>query len=222
MPTANQVIYNVRNLYEKGVSNRNYNFSDRQILYWAKYVRNDLLYKDLENDDSINPQYEQDFGCIKLEKIDQADCDNVKWGENVMVAKLPKILDLPNNRGLTFFGLVDKVTTIPINTTDAILDEHAPYKRKNKITAQIIGNKVYIANALDLCWISARGIADDPTTIQTCGKDEVAKCFDMDKDCYPIPSHLEKAMYDEIFKHTMPIIMRSLEDKSNNDNGDGN
>ena len=42
MPTANQVIYNVRNLYEKGVSNRNYNFSDRQILYWAKYVRNDL------------------------------------------------------------------------------------------------------------------------------------------------------------------------------------
>ena len=218
MLTASKIIYNVRNLYNKGVANRNYDFSDRQILYWAKYVRNDLLYKDLKNSSSINPQYETDFGCLKLEKIDQADCSNVKWGENVMMVRLPKLLDLPDNGGLVFFGLIDKITNIPISTTDASLDDYAPYKRKKGITAQIIGNKVYLYNALDLCWVNARGIADDPTDIQICGTDGSVSCFDEDKDCYPIPSHLEKVMYDEIFKHTMPIILRSLGDKTNDDN----
>jgi len=220
MPTFNEVVYNVRNLYSKGLSNRNYKFSDRQILYWAKYVRNDLLYKDIKKDSIINPQYEQDFGCIKLEKIDQANCSNVKWGENIMVATLPKILDLPNNAGLTYFGLIDKVTSIPINLTDAILDDYSPYKRANKISAQIIGNQVYVANALDLCWVNARGVADDPTTIQSCGTDNEVKCIDWDKDCYPIPSHLERIWFDEIFRHTMPLVLRSVEDKSNDDNND--
>jgi len=215
MPTANEIIFNVRNLYSEGVSNRDYSFSDRQILYWAKYVRNDLLYKDLKNADIINPQYEQDFGCIKLNKIDQANCTEVKWGENLLTATIPKLLDLKDNAGLTFLGLVDKVTSIPVNVTDGILDDHAPYKRKSGMSAQIIGNRVYIYGNNDLCYINVRGIADDPTTVQSCGIDNVVKCFDFDKDCYPIPSHLEKAMYDMIFTHTMPIILRSLSDKKN-------
>jgi len=53
----------------------------------------------------------------------------------LLTATIPKLLDLKDNAGLTFLGLVDKVTSIPVNVTDGILDDHAPYKRKSGMSA---------------------------------------------------------------------------------------
>lgn len=216
MATLNEIIYNVRNIAGKGKSTRISDFSDRNIAYWAKYVRNELLYKTLKSNKDIGKQFEQDFGCLPLEIVDAANCTEIKWGENLKMITIPKLLDLPNNGGLTFFGLVDKITNIHVSMYDDSLDSFSPYKRKG-VRANIIGQNVYVRGNNELCYVNVRGIADDPTIVNVCGSGGEVACYNPDTDCYPIPSHLEKTMYDMIFEHVFPITSKVSQNAENNE-----
>ena len=215
MSTLRQQVYNVRNSNSAGRSHRALTASDRQIAFWIKCARNFLMYADASKKDEVSVGWEQDLGCVTLAKVDQADCPNKEWGEIVQKVSIPRVLDLQDNGGITFFGLIDKRTRIYLpNTNWGSLDDHMPYKKKKWYEAAMIGNAIYLYPSLTgealhdsmaistlkkLCVVNIRGIFEDPTEVTTCASEGVeAVCFDWDNDCYPIPPHIEPIMYKYI------------------------
>lgn len=222
MPSANQVIFQFRNLLSGGKPTRDRGFSNRQILYIASVCRNFLVYSDVKKSPNQEPnvQFEQDFGCISLEKVDASECSGYNWGEDVSKVILPPLLDLPNNAGLTFFGLINKRTRIYIPDLQyGDLDDYVPFKKKNRMFGYMIGRTVYVigAGAENLCVINARGIAADPTLVNTFGSDLVPRCFDMDNDYYPIPAHLEDGMYQMMLQKYADIMAKAPQDVKNDE-----
>lgn len=215
MSTLNQIIYNVRNPVSGGKGHRDQGTTNRQIAKWVQVGRNFLMYADAGKKGYVCPGWDQDLGCVTLEKCDQADCSKFKWGEVVKKVTIPRVLDLPRNGGITFFGLIDKRTRIYLpDQSYGALDDHMQYKKEKWYEAQLIGNTIYVGPSLTdnearneesrervrkLCTVNIRVVADDPTLVQTCASEGVeATCFDWDTDCYPLPAHLEGALYTYI------------------------
>lgn len=223
MPTLNQIVFNFRNTLSGGKPTRDRGFSDRQIAYIASICRNFLVYADVKNKPNQEPnnQYEQDLGCVDLATIDQADCAKYDWGVDVKKVVIPPILDLPENGGLTFFGLVDKRTRIYVPAIQyGSLDNYLPFKKKNNMVAYMIGETIYIigAGAENLCAVNVRGIFVDPTLVNTYGATGFTpRCFNWDTDNYPIPAHLEQAMYDMMFQKYVQIMGSAPEDVKNDE-----
>lgn len=230
MPTLNEIIYNIRNVPNGGYSTRSQKLSDRQIANWVRYHRVALITEDLETRQVIDPTWEQDLGCLNLSEIDKANCPQHIWGEKVKTVKIPQLIKVrPKGAGLiqtlTFVGKIDKVTPIPIDIYGyGKLSQFTMYAPKAKIRASIIGNQIYISGTdedlndivseMGLCAINVRGIFADPLGIESCGE---KKCFDWDKDCYPIDEHLEKILYERIWQREMQITINSPQDRVNND-----
>lgn len=229
MSTLNQIIYNIRNTADGGISQRAQRYSDRQIAYWVQAHRNRLIYEDFERTSIISPLWEQDLGCVKLTEVDKADCKTYQWGDNVKKATLPEILKLPHKGiglggGLTFVGLLDKQTRIPIDVYGrGQYDNFVMYAPKKRIKAYIIGNVIYvdgIGNDTDIdifdedgiCAINVRGIFAASNDV----------CRDWAKDQYPIDAHLEEVLYQKIWTTELSLAAQSRQDKTNNDNGDDN
>jgi len=233
MSTLNQLIYNVRNVPDVGIANRAKAISDRQIAYWIKYHRSSLINEDLELNPVIDASWEQDFGCLDLVTVDKADCSKYKWGVDVKKVVIPQLIKVSINRkygiipSLTFVGLIDKVTRIPIDLHGyGELDEFVMHSPKKGIYALLIGNTIYIhgiekgydiVNEDELCAINVRGLADDPTCIDCCGSDGIVSCFDWDKDCYPLPGHLESKLFARIWQRELGLVMNSNQDNTNNE-----
>lgn len=235
MSTLKQMTYNVRNPNSGGQSHRALTATDRQIQFWLKEGRNFLMYADAKKQGFAPITWEQDMGCVTLSKVDQADCPSREWGDLVKKVVIPRVLDLPDNGGVTFFGLIDKRTRIYLpNQQWGELDDHMPYKKKKWYEAALIGNTVYLYPSkkegddffnheartalLKLCSVNIRVIAEDPTLVQTCkGEGFEAKCFDDETDCYPIPPHLEGALYTYVDQHYINPKSQQPQDTKNDE-----
>jgi hypothetical protein len=225
MPTVNQLIYNIRNTADAGLSQRAQRFSDRQLLHWVNAHRKRLIYEDYMKKRWIDPYAEQDLGCVQLTDADKADCVKYQWGENVKKAVIPDLVNLPVGGGLTFVGLLNKQTRIPIDILGS--GQYAKYnlyrRNKSRLAAYIIGNKIYVEGIEDdttldiidpvsgLCAINIRGIFADPAQ---------AGCMDWDKDEYPLPAHLEEMLYQRIWSTELAVAANGIPDRKNDDNGD--
>lgn len=233
MSTLNQLIYNVRNINAGGRGNRALTVSDRQIAFWIKTARA-VIYTQKgrqEGNKGIDLEWEQDLGCVTLKTVDQADCAKFEWGDRV------KYADIPASIFVTFFGLIDKRTTINAPEQNfGVLNDFLPYKKTNFYEAQKIGTRYYIYPAivegkgntlrnakarealLKLCTVNIRGIWEDPTLVEMCGADGIEKtCFDWDSTCYPFPSDLEGALYDYIEQHYIMPMAQFPQDLKNDE-----
>lgn len=242
MSTLRQIIYNIRNVPDAGISNRAKTLSDRQIAFWVKNWRSRIMVDEFEKNPVIDPTWEQDLGCLDLKTVDKADCSKYKWGEDVKKVVIPELMKISTKRAgiipsLTFVGLIDKVTTIPVDAYGyGELNNFVMYSPKKGIEAKIIGNTIYvfenkkdnldIVDEDELCAINVRGIFDDPTIYtcwiikDCCGSDGVVSCFDWDKDCYPIPGHLENVLYGAIWQREMGLVVNAKVDDRNNEKVD--
>ena len=226
MPTLNEMIYNIRNTASGGRSHRALTYSDRQIAFWIKACRAFLIYADIKNKGGVHPQFEQDLGCVRLQEVDQADCIGAEWGDNVKFAPLPQLIDVTeikrNVNFLSFFGLIDKVTHIPIADQGyGSLQDYQLFVPLNKKKAKIVGNKIYVYNAEDLCWVNIRGVFADPTMVDVCSSTTSEPvCYDQNNDCYPVPAHLEQSLYDMVFEKYINIAAKVPEDTLNNEKRD--
>lgn len=218
MATLPQLIYNIRNLASGGMTNRAHPFSDRQIEFWINYYRNILVSRDVVRNGNVYADVEQDLGCLTLTKADAAMCSQYCWGENVYYVCIPDILDLPNNMGLTFFGLVDKQTRIPISEYN-----YGSYSNFNRFTPRrmygtMIGNIISVHNVDDmnpLEGVNARIVAANPTNLTACGVE--LTCFDRVNGRYPIPAHLEQPMMDMILQKELGLAVSIKSDKKADD-----
>lgn len=230
MPTLNEMIYNIRNVADAGVSSRAQNVSDRQIAFWIKYWRSWLINWDLNLRGLLDVSWEQDLGCMDLLTVDKADCAKYNWGDNVKKVVIPQLVKI-NQRTqmilptLTFVGLIDKETRIPMDFGGyGSLENYVMYKNPKKgLRWKLIGNTIYLIGIKEntdiidddeLCAINVRGIFDDVT--DSCGG-AIKPCFDWDKDCYPIPSHLEAMLYGKIWERELGLVAQTKQDVKNND-----
>lgn len=210
MATLNEMTFNIRNTPQGGRSHRAKGFSDRHIWFMIRACRAAILHEEYLRTREVLPQWEQDLGCVTLTTVDQADCPSKEWGEVVKMAVIPRLLDLNDgnkvvseNPSLTFFGLIDKRTTIYLPSGNyGVLDDHVPFKPVHERKAMMIGQKIYVhgKDITKLCVVNIRGVWYDPTLTTSCaGEGMEVRCFDTNKDCYPFPPHLEQMLYDMVW-----------------------
>ncbi len=220
MPSLVTHIYNIRDLVNGGRANRAMTYGDRQIAQWIRYWRAYLVGANIKKYNYVPQGYEQDLGCLTLTKADKSMCQKYCWGEKVYYVEIPAVLDLPDNMAITYFGLVNKQTRIPLSDYNyGSFAEYSRFSPAQRIYAEKIGNTLYVHGVDDL-WalegVNLRGVFADPANLVTDNGTEIL-CYDWDTDNYPIPATLESAMYDLIFEKEVGIARTVKADNSDNE-----
>lgn len=225
MPTLNKLISSVRNPPDRGTSTRARSFTDRQIIDWINEVRGYLVTKTVEKGDSIPVTYQQDLNCFPLDIVDAADCScPYVWGDEVRKAVIPEVLEIDGNKGVTFFGLIDKRTRIYLpSVIYGSLDDYLRFPQTGSAgyQAQMIGNQtIYVKKNVGnetpmLKVVNVRIIAKDPTLVSYYNQIGEAHCYDPDKDPYPIPGDLQGMMVEIIWKRYILPFVQAPRDDSN-------
>lgn len=226
MPSINQHISRIQSAPDRGTANRALSLTKRTIYGYMNAVRSFLITKMIEKGDSFPVALQQDLGCVPLECVDQADCDvcGWQWGDNVKKLVLPEIMEIDNNAGIMLF-LIDKRTQIYLpSQIYGELDDFVrfPLKGTAGYQAQLIGNKtIYIkynksGNTPPLQVVNPRGIFKDPAAVDYYNGEK--RCFDWDKDDYPIPGDLEDVMYTLIWQKYIGPFIQLPRDNTNQEN----
>lgn len=223
MPTLNQLIYQVKDTANKGMTNRASEVGDRLIARWVIKYSNYLTAQEIKRVGNVDQSFEYDLGCLTLEKVDAAVCSKYCWGEEpVYKVDLPVLLNLPNNMGLTYFGLISKANRINVseysygNFTN--LNRFTP---RDAIYAELIGGTIYVHGvdpmfALEGC--NARGVWADVSNLVTKSSPTVPiSCFDWNTSNFPIPASMEAAIIDMIFVKELGIVRQAITDKKDDD-----
>lgn len=222
MSTLNELIYSIRNTVNGGISNRADKYSDRLIAHWIKKYRAFLAKNDINKNMYVNTAWEQDLGCLTLTRADKAMCAKYCWGESVYYIELPEVVDLYDNMGVSYFGLVSKQDRIPISSFS--YGNYTKYNRfvpENRVYAEKIRNTIYVHN-VDEFWalegVNARIVAADPADLSTCSSPNAPLvCFDWATDCYPLPSGMESALIDLIMSKEVGLASSVKPDTSDDD-----
>lgn len=211
--TLNQIVYNIKNVHSGGLSSSDFPFSDENIAYWVQYYGNMLRKAEIEKQGYIDDSNIQDLGCVPLTKVDVADCD-VKYGYDVKKVALPSTLRIViPTPSITFFGMIDKQTSIPFRDADAIqLNKYVQFPKAIKLSAWQDGNTIYVlgANAVNLCYVNVRGVFENPAQIATFKIGESEMCYDWDST-YPINDNLLPQLYSLIRENELNVAQKQIQ-----------
>jgi hypothetical protein len=219
--TLKELQYNILNIARGGVSSDDEKISSRQVKFWINYHRALAVAEDYKKGASIHPQLVQDLGCVQLTEADKGECASASWGEKIMKATIPKLVELPNNRGLAFVGLIDKQTPIAPSSSGTV--HFAQYKRVGADLRRYytIGDSLYIATSDpkdNLTYVNVRGIFEDPSSISVCSSTGTCVCFDESTDKYPIPAKYVPLITERILKGELGYVLQTPNDEDNDAN----
>tara|TARA_R110001632_G_scaffold193983_2_gene314974 strand:+ start:2676 stop:3401 length:726 start_codon:yes stop_codon:yes gene_type:complete len=227
MATLNEIAYNIKNIASNGRASDDFDISLSQIKLWVIYHRNKILLEVTNNGKFIPLQVEQDLGTIPLIKVDKADAQGVVWGENIYKvnyvstktgAILPEFLKFNNRRGVTFVGLVDKVTPIPlIDEHNAFLTKHNKFA-KNHRRGYFVGKELYIVLPTDfeMAYINVRGILQDPRMGVKINGTATSFQYDDDATQFPFPDEHLPVLVDRVLKSELSFTLKVPQDNFNN------
>jgi len=216
MATLNELAYNVLNIARGGLSSDDDRLNVRQIKFWIGYYRAKLTFEYFNAGKGIDPQLMQDMGVLKLKEVDSADSQLAYWGCPIKYATIPKLIDLPNQAGLVFVGLVDKRTPIVISPPNVVqYRSHARFTGDMR-KAYMVGNRLYVTDPFneDLCYINVRGIFDDPTAVEWVDENGVTHCIKDDEE-YPMPEHYVSDIVARIMQFELNMLIRTSNDEVN-------
>lgn len=211
----------MKNTANGGMENRATELGDRLVASWIDRYRNFLVAQDIKKNGSVDSSLEQDLGCLTLTKADVSMCSRYCFNENTYWVDLPTLLELPDNMGLTFFGLVDKQTRIPIS--DYSYGSYTNFTRfaPKRIYGELIGSRVFLHNVDDMFpieGVNARGVWSNPSNLVTESSPTTPiKCFDWDTSEYPMLSKMEAVMMDMIYSKELNVVLNSVTDKTADD-----
>lgn len=227
MATLSEIVHDIKNIASHGRPNDDFNISLGQIKQWVRAHRNKILLEVTNNGKHLPIQCEQDLGTVPLVKVDKADSSNVLWGDNIWKVQynsgiLPEFLKMNNKRGITFVGMVDKTTPIPI------IDEHSVYLAghnrfaKNHRRAYFVGADMYICLPKDVSmdYINIRGILEDPTKYLKHNGASASLSYDPDTDNYPFPDEHLPVLIDRVVKSELNATFAIKGDIVNNSTDD--
>jgi hypothetical protein len=214
--TANEFIYNIINIGRGGLSSDDDRLNERQVKFWMRYYRSKAIFFDSNGGRSLDPQLVQDLGCLALEEVDKADCPEALWGCNVKRVKIPKLVDLPDNRGLAFIGLLDKTTQFVLTSPNVM--QFAVHRKftGNMRRAYLIGEYIYVTDPFneDIKYINVRGVWDDPQAVEYTDGDGVVSCIG-DDDVYPMPDRYVADIVNQILRIELNMTIQATNDEFN-------
>ena len=208
MATTRELLSTVKNVSAGGITPQDFPFKDPQIIAWIDYHADFLRKRDIDDKGFVDASNIQDLGCYPLTKIDEADCTLVNWGTDIKYVDMPNNLQLKRSNSVTFFGFVNKITSIPFKDTNIMgLNDYIRFPSKNQLSASQIGTRIYVrgANALNLCYVNIQGVFESPTQVKVCPTEgSIPTCRDWDCQ-YPLGSHLIAEMCQRIWSIEMKL-----------------
>jgi len=222
MATLNELSYNVLNIARGGLSSDDDRLNIRQIKFWIGYYRAYAIKESLKKGTGVDSQLVQDLGVLTLESVDKADHPKVLWGCEVKRVRVPKLVDLPNDSGLVFIGLVDKQTPIILSPPNVVHFKAHQRFTGNMRRAYLIGGYLYVTDPFneDICYVNVRGIFDNPSDAGYQGADGDYTCID-DDDEYPMPESYVPLIVNYIMQKELNMTIKTTNDE-NNDSRESN
>ena len=222
MPTLNEFAYNIRNIARAGQSDADdERLKISMIKFWIKGYRAKLIFEYTNAGKLIDPQLVQDLGVVPLIEVDKADSDCpecIEWGCKIFKVEIPKLIDLPNNRGLVFVGLIDKQTPIMLDYPDTTIFKRATRFGKKFNRSYLIGNVLYVTTEntnLDLKYINIRGVFEEPTLAFNYTAPGCEKVCYTDNDQYPIAMRMYEPITKQILQNELNMTVNSVTDELN-------
>ena len=230
MATLNELAYNIINIARNFQGNSDDDrLTLKQVKFWIKNYRAKGIFEITEFGKQIDPQLVQDLGTVKLTKVDKADsnCPPVEWGCKILKVEIPKIVDLPHNRGLVFVGLLDKQTPFVIDNADVSIFKRATKFGNTFNRCYFINNILYVVTkegADNLKYINVRGVFENPEEITYFDYNGNPRKYNSDTDEYPMPLRLNEFVTRNILQIELNIGLQSINDEQNDarDNARGN
>ena len=221
MATLDELSYNILNIARGGLSSDDDRLNIRQIKFWIKYYRAYYI-KSLASKESLrdvavlDPQLVQDLGCVTLTEVDKANCPDVLWGQNVKRAEIPKLIDIPLEKSITFVGLADKTTPIIMGNANVSYFKSQQRFTGNMRRSYFIGKYIYVTDPFneDIDYINVRGIFDDPTQITYTDADNNVQGF-KDTDEYPMPLSMAVEINASIMQRELQMTVSGTNDETN-------
>jgi hypothetical protein len=218
--TLNELIFNIKNIIEKGVTQRSLKITNAQVAMWFKYYRAKLISDILKDTRTNVSNYEQDLGCVELECVDRAECCDLRLEEGILRTKkrIPSLIQSNDFNGITFVGLIDKQTPIQFNSAQQAYWRKFSRFTKYKRTAFYMNDYIYISDAQSptrLTHINIRGVFEDPEQaheFNNCTED----CVDFYDSEFPMDGSLVPVINELIFTKELNIYSNAKEDNTNN------
>lgn len=226
MVTFNQLIYDLWEIIEPTISDDS-NFDKRQLAFWIKNQRANLIRNELNKNRTIDDDIIQDLGCIGLEVADAADCCSETDGCKVLrtVQKIPNAIELHNKPAITRVAPINKLD-IPFNFVDyerAIYSGNGRFNSK-QIFAFLLNGYIYIKSkdmsiTKYLTDINVRGVFEDPEDATKFVDCDNQPCFSYDSE-FPIKRWMVDFMKSNILQLNIIPATQAVDDGTNNAKAD--
>ncbi len=228
--TLSELSYNIKNLAKGGQGNSDDDsLNIRQVEFWIRAYRAKGILDLTNYGKHIDSSLVQDLGCIPLVEVDMSDPksqDSIdcpvcpEWGCTIKKFEMPKLVDFPNNRAITFVGKIDKRTPFIIDSADVTMfKEHTAFG-KNLNRVYPVGQTFYVrlyGDDMNLEYINARGVYEDPATVFSWVTPGCApECYNPLTDEYPMPLSMYDYVTSSILQKELNITMQTQEDIMNN------
>lgn len=222
MATLNELAYNILNIARGGLSSDDDRLNIRQIKFWIGYYRA-LAIKDsltvksrFIKPDGIDPQLVQDLGTLQLEEVDAADSESLNIGCTLKRVRIPKILDLPNDKGIVFIGSADKREPFLYSDANVVaLKSHQRFTGKLR-RCFIVDKYLYVTEGFneDLKYINVRAIFSDPMEIKYTQRDGSIESVTEDSE-YPVSEHMIPFINTNIMTRELNMTIQAVNDENN-------
>ena len=190
--------YNIRNIARGGQGNSDdERINIRQIRFWINGYRASGMFETTDFGKDIHPQLIQDLGIVPLTEVDKSDseCPKVDWGCTIKKVKIPKLIDFPDLRALSYVGYL-------------------------KSRVYPIGDYLYFIlsdNDSELEYVNIRGVFENPedvVTYPTAGCEQ--KCYNPGADEYPMPRRLYEYVLTKVLRNELNWTTQAINDELNN------
>ena len=221
--TLDELAYNVRNIARGGQGNSDdERLNIKQIKFWINGYRAAGLFQATDFGKDIDPQFIQDLGVVPLVDVDKADsdCPDVEWGCTVKKVEIPKLVDFPMLRSLTFVGKIDKQSEFIVNHPDVAKYKIATRFGMLSSRVYLIGSSLYFiltGDDISMEYANIRGVFEQPEKVsgystQGC----TPKCYDDAVDQYPMPMRLYEGILVNILRNELNWSSQAVNDELNN------
>lgn len=223
MPTLDQYAYNIRNIARGGQGDSDdERLNIKQIKFWISGYRASGIFQVTDFGKNIDPQFVQDLGVMPLVEVDKSDsnCPEVDWGCTVKKASIPKLIDFPNLRALSYVGKIDKQSPFIVNYPDV-----ANYKAVTRFghlsnRVYLVGQSLYfvlVGDDAGIEYVNIRGVFEDPINVNSfVSEDCEPVCYDASVDEYPMPHRLYEMVLVGILRNELNWTQQAVNDELNN------
>lgn len=224
-PTLNEITYDLSNIMRGGRTSDDEPVSLRQIGFWVRNTRAQLIRQDYNKGHSLSDNIISTINCLEMEQVNGSECCGIQTDCSVFrsVSELPKPIE-------TWYGdLITKVSPIVTGSrpyqivpmTRIPYMGHTPFTPLNNATVAVWhGGYIYIFT-LDhskvIKRVNLEEVAADPTELRTFNNCSGQACYTEDSP-YPISAHMIETLKQMIINTNIKIISGAFTDNK----GDAN